>query len=227
VNPGIDVNNNNIQVVNVVFRESPFVPDPRPDREPYSEFNVCTTSLDIFQDVFGADFRTSMIDKSIEVRGEPWGVSCRGLRGGIGITLARQLRPIPSAQFAAGTRVWVPPPVVVPPPRPLPTSAEIEANIARAAASLVADEERRAEGRMRAACVEQGEKALANPGNRVAEAIGKETHACLEAVDGRLAQEAPQQLQKAQACVRQLFKAYPDGPAGDFDGFQKGVGRLL
>ncbi len=208
--------------MNVVFRESPFVPDPRPDREPYSEFNVCTLRPDILRDVFGADFGTSMIGKSIEVQGEPWGAGCRGLRGGIGISLARQVRPAPSAQFAAGTRVWVPPPVVLPPARPVPTSAEIEANIARAAASLVADEERRAEGRMRAACVEQGEKALANPGNRVAEAIGKETHACLEAVDGRLAQEAPQQLQKAQACVRQLFKAYPDGPAGDFDGFQKG-----
>ncbi len=106
---GID----NIQVVNVVFRESPVVPDSlNSNHEPYAEFNVCTTSLDIFQDVFGADFRTSMIGKSIEVRGEPGGAFCRALRGSIGVTLARQVRPVPSAQFAAGTRAWVPPPVV-------------------------------------------------------------------------------------------------------------------
>ena len=111
VSPG----ENNSQVVNVAFGESPFV-TLRPDWEPYSEFNVCTTSLDIFQDVFGANFRTSMIGQSIEVRGEPWSLGCRGLRGSMGITLARQVRPVPSAQFAAGTRFWVPPASALPPP---------------------------------------------------------------------------------------------------------------
>jgi len=218
VNPGI----NNIQVVNVVFRESPFVPDPPPSRGPYSEFNVCTTSPDIFQDLFGADFRTSMIGKSIEVRGLPWGVDCRGLLGGIDITLARQVRPVPSAQFAAGTRFWVPPPVVVfvPPPRPAPTNAEIEASIDTAANSLAWDEEFRTKGQWRNACLQQGEKAYAaNPGNQVA--IGQQTAACMEAVDRRLAQEAPQQAQKAQACVRQLRKAYPNGPSDDPAGHQR------
>ena len=53
----VDANNaNNIQMVDVVMRESPFV-SLRPDRAPYSEFDVCTSRLDILQEMFSA--RTS------------------------------------------------------------------------------------------------------------------------------------------------------------------------
>ena len=214
---GID----NIQVVNVVFRESPVVPDSlNSNHEPYAEFNVCTTSLDIFQDVFGADYRTSMIGKSIEVRGEPEGAFCRALRGSIGVTLARQVRPVPSAQFAAGTRVWVPPPVVVPPPRPAPTNAELEADLASRATAATSEVEFRARARMNAACSERMEKALnANPGNR--DAIVKERSACLGAVNA----EARRESQKAQACALQVIRAdaNPDGSSRDFEGLQRAL----
>ena len=108
-----------VEVNNVFFRESPDI-DRGPNFPPAPEFAVCTTRLDIFQDVFGADFRTSMIGKSIEVQGEPfYGTGACG----IGITLARQVRPVPSAQFAVGTRFWVPPPSAVPSFTPAETAA--------------------------------------------------------------------------------------------------------
>src|SRR5437867_7220948 len=47
----------NVQWVDVAFRESP-VTDVGPNRRPYSEFNVCASNPDIFEDLFGADFRT-------------------------------------------------------------------------------------------------------------------------------------------------------------------------
>jgi hypothetical protein len=59
----------NLTVAEINFRESPFAagrPDP--------EFNVCTDRLDILQEVFGADYRRSMIGKTIEVQGKPEGM---------------------------------------------------------------------------------------------------------------------------------------------------------
>ena len=114
----------NVQWVDVAFRESP-VTDVGPNRRPYSEFNVCTSSQDIFQDVFGADFRTSMIGKTIEVEGESQGAFCRGLRGSIRITLARQVRPVQSARFEPGT---VPKFVPLTPEPPKLTPEQVEAS---------------------------------------------------------------------------------------------------
>ena len=54
----------NITVAQINFRESPAVPHWRPGTRPISEFNVCTERLDILQEKFGADFRTSMIGKT-------------------------------------------------------------------------------------------------------------------------------------------------------------------
>jgi hypothetical protein len=220
VNPGFDVNKNSIQVVNVVFRESPVVPNSRNvDLEPYAEFNVCTLKPDILQEAFGADFRTSMIGKSIKVRGEP-GTFCRGTRGSIEITLGRQVRPIPSAQFAADVRVWVPPPVVVPPERPAPTSAQIEADLVSRATYATSDVAFQAEGRMRAACVRQAEKAYSDRGANQA-AINQATAACMQAakVDAR------EEAQKAQACALQVIRAdaNPDGSSRDFEGLQRAL----
>ena len=113
----------NIQWVDVAFRESP-VTDVGPNRRPYSEFNVCTSSQDIFEDRFGADFRTSMIGKTIEVEGESQGANCRGLRGSIRITLAWQVRPVQSARFEPGT---VPKFVPLTPEPPKLTPEQVEA----------------------------------------------------------------------------------------------------
>ena len=113
----------NIQWVDVAFRESP-VTDVGPNRRPYSEFNVCTSSQDIFEDRFGADFRTSMIGKTIEVEGESQGANCRGLRGSIRITLAWQVRPVQSARLEPGT---VPKFVPLTPEPPKLTPEQVEA----------------------------------------------------------------------------------------------------
>ena len=87
----------NVTVAEINLRESPLAAG-----RPYPEFNVCTTRLDVLQETFGADFRTSMIGKTIEVQGRPIGV-CWGQAGEIEFGLARQVRPVESAQFAAGT----------------------------------------------------------------------------------------------------------------------------
>ena len=66
---------NQIRQVNVFFRESPPVADARPQFA-IPEFGVCTTNPEVFQDVFGKDFLTSMVGKTIEVQGESYGAAC-------------------------------------------------------------------------------------------------------------------------------------------------------
>jgi hypothetical protein len=116
-----------IPVAEINFRESPLAAG-----RPYPEFNVCTEQLDILTEQFGADFRSGMIGKVIEVRGiaNLPGTVCWGQLGEIQLFLARQVRQVPSVQFAVGTRVWAPPPVSAPParpaPPPVPSAAEAE-----------------------------------------------------------------------------------------------------
>ena len=120
--------NATIPVAEINFNESPLAAGRQ-----YPQFNVCTERLDILTEQFGADFRTGMIGKVIEVRGVPnlLGTVCWGQWGEIQIFLARQVRQVQSAQFAAGTRVWVPPPVNVPPARPAPPPAPSAAEAER------------------------------------------------------------------------------------------------
>jgi hypothetical protein len=204
--------NATIPVAEINFRESPPATGPRP----YPDFNVCTTRLDILQEVFGADYRTSMIGKVIEVHGRPRG-DCWAQIGEIEILLARQVRQVPSVQFAAGTRVWVPPPVYVPPPRPAPTAAEVAANdagfvnsAANIAYSLV---ESRARTRLIAACGAEHERAItANPGNRVA--IDNQYAACRGAVNTNARAEAV----RGQQCARDIVGADLEGFKRDQEG---------
>jgi hypothetical protein len=131
--------------------------------------------------------------------------------------LGRQIRPVPSAVFAADARFWVAPPVVVPPPRPAPTSAEIEANNAAVASaagtSAYGQTELRAKDRMSRACVAQHEKALAaNPRN--GDAINKEYFACQGAVNTNARAEGV----RARACAERLLTADPDSFKRDLDG---------
>jgi hypothetical protein len=99
----------------VTFSEAPSVPN-------YTRFKMCTGRLDILRERFGADFRTSMVGKPIEVRGHPGGDCNREL--GMNILLAHHVRPVPSALFAADARVWVPPPAAPPPPPPTPAEVD-------------------------------------------------------------------------------------------------------
>jgi hypothetical protein len=117
-----------VRWVDIAFRESPAI-DTGPNRRPYSEFNVCTSKPDVFETLFGADFRTSMIGKTIEVEGEiAPGNECRGLRASIRVTLARQVRLVPSAQFEPGRVPRFAP--VTPEPRKL-AAEQIEAELVR------------------------------------------------------------------------------------------------
>jgi hypothetical protein len=211
----------NIPVAHINFRESPAVPHWRPDSRPTSEFNVCTERLDILEEKFGADFRTSMIGKTIEAHGEPYGEECYGQRASFQIYLGRQIRPVPSAVFAADARVWVPPAVVVPPPPRLLTIDELAGNIVEAALKSSYQDNHQ---KLDAACRDQTNKAhKANPANF--EAINKEYMACLAAIDGKMAaMPAPQRsAEKAKPCAQQLLKAYPDGDRVDPYGFQNGL----
>jgi hypothetical protein len=140
----------NATVAEINFRESPLAAG-----KPYPEFNVCTTRLDVLQEVFGADFRTSMIGKTIEVHGKPQGL-CWAQAGEIEILLARQVRPVESAQFAAGTRTWAPPAPYVAPPPPPPTREQMAAETAQMV-SLVGQEMKR-----RAQIKERQESAACN-----------------------------------------------------------------
>ena len=160
-----------------------------------------------------------MIGKVIEVRGSAYGAgsNCWGQLGEIQIYLAREIRQVPSVQFAAGTRVWVPPPVFVPPPRPPRTPAELEADKAEsvraAGTSAYGQVQLRAKSRLSDACVAQHEKAIAaSPGNR--EAIDKEYFACQQSVNARARSEA----ERASVCAQELVTADPDSFRRDLDG---------
>ena len=148
----------NIQWVDVAFRESP-VTDVGPNRRPYSEFNVCTSSQDIFEDRFGADFSTSMIGKTVEIEGETQGAVCRGLMSSIRVTLAHQVRPVKSTQFEAGS---VPKFVPLTPEPPKLTPEQVEA--LRVRQEKEADDANKyiqkiqEDSRKQAACAEQSDE---------------------------------------------------------------------
>jgi len=206
----------NLTVAEINFRESPLAAG-----KTYPEFNVCTDRLDILQEVFGADYRRTMIGKTIEVQGKPEGL-CWGQLGEIQIFLARQLRPVQSAQFAAGTRLWIPPARYVAPAPPPPTRAQDDAAV-KAFARVVADERQRREGsRLRLACAEQSDKAYAaNPADR--ETISKEYVAC----KGRAEAELQKLGQRAQDCAIQAMNGDPQRSGRDPDGFYRDVDACM
>ena len=168
-----------IEWVDVAFRESP-VTDVGPNRRPYSEFNVCASGREIFQSVFGPDFLTSMVGKTIEVEGESQGAFCRGLRGSIRITLAHQVRPVKSVQFEAGA----PPKFVPPPAQPVApaTAAEDARNRQAYDAQVQYLQELERKKKHTDACVAQSEQfAKAHAGD--VDLIRKEYNACLQSPD--------------------------------------------
>lgn len=83
--------------VNVYFRESAEQRTNVQGQTFYGAFDVCSSNPDIFKDLFGADFRTNMIGKAVEVEGNFQRAYCNGWRGSIRLSLARQMRVIDSA----------------------------------------------------------------------------------------------------------------------------------
>jgi hypothetical protein len=76
--------------VNVYFRESPEQASTVFETV-YGAFNTCTSDATIFEDMFGPDFRSRMIGQILEVEGEYQRNYCKGWKGSIRVTLARQL----------------------------------------------------------------------------------------------------------------------------------------
>jgi hypothetical protein len=70
--------------VNVYFRESPEA----------TAFNVCTSNPEIFEDIFGPEFRSRMMGQAVEIEGEYQRYYCKGLKGSIRISLAHQVRKV-------------------------------------------------------------------------------------------------------------------------------------
>jgi hypothetical protein len=171
-----------IEWVDVAFRESPTI-DVGPNRRPYSAFNVCTSDRAILQQVFGPDFMTSMIGKTVEIEGETQGAVCRGLMSSIRVTLAHQVRPVKSAQFEAGSVPrFIPPPV-----KPVQDDSARIRREADAANQYFQDLETKKQ--KTDACVQESEQfAKAHPGD--IDAIRKEYYACLNAAIGVAAASA-------------------------------------
>jgi hypothetical protein len=80
--------------VNVYFRESAEQATGAFGTS-YGAFNVCTWGTEIFEEMFGPDFRTRMIGQVLEVEGE-YGQGCMGWKGSISIAMSRQVRKIAS-----------------------------------------------------------------------------------------------------------------------------------
>ena len=83
--------------VNVYFRESSEQASTSYETS-YGAFNVCTSNADIFVDMFGPDFRSRMIGKVLEVEGEYQLNYCKGWKGSIRVTLARQVHVVGAAR---------------------------------------------------------------------------------------------------------------------------------
>lgn len=60
----------------------------------YGAFNTCTSSSDIFEEMFGPNFRTNMIGQVLEIEGEYQRYYCKGWRGSIRVTLAHQVHKV-------------------------------------------------------------------------------------------------------------------------------------
>jgi hypothetical protein len=83
--------------VNVYFGESP--DQASTSRETvYGAFNACASDADIFEDMFGPDFRSRMIGQVLEVQGEYQRNYCKGWKGSIRISLAHQVHPVGAAR---------------------------------------------------------------------------------------------------------------------------------
>ena len=199
-----------IEWVDVAFRESPVI-DVGPNRRPYSAFNVCTSDRAILQQVFGPDFMTSMIGKTVEIEGETQGAVCRGLMSSIRVTLAHQLRPVKSTQFEAGA---VPRFVPPPPPPVKPVTAESKAAAeASAAAEAKYVQDLQTDKQKIDACVKESEQfTKAHPGD--IDLIKKEYYACLNAAIGVAAASARVGTSTAWASApAPVAKAAPSTPA--------------
>jgi hypothetical protein len=83
--------------VDVYFRESSEQASTSYETS-YGAFNVCASDVGIFVDMFGPDFRSRMIGKVLEVQGEFQRNYCKGWKGSIRATLARQVHSVGAAK---------------------------------------------------------------------------------------------------------------------------------
>jgi hypothetical protein len=89
--------------VNVYFRESSEQASSTYETS-YGAFNVCASDATIFEDMFGPDFRSRMIGQVLEVQGEYQRNYCKGWKGSIRVTTARQVQSAGSKNGKDQTR---------------------------------------------------------------------------------------------------------------------------
>ena len=89
--------------MNVYFKE---IPD--------KAFDICTSRPEILQDLFGPDFSSRMIGKTVEVEGEVTKDNCESTAG-IWVTLSQQLHVVGPGQVPTAAPVWVRPSPSAPP----------------------------------------------------------------------------------------------------------------
>lgn len=70
-------------------------------------FGVCTSDQSIFSDVFGQNFPTAMVGKTVELQGEVNRGAC-GTAAGIQVSLTRQFKEVKPGMVAAKGQTWVP-----------------------------------------------------------------------------------------------------------------------
>jgi len=109
-----------VEWLDVSLRESP--DEQGSNGKMYPEFDVCVSDASIFKDVFGPDFRTSLIGREIEVEGRLQRRFCRGIKSSVRVTLAHQIHQSDAARVAetltSGTPGRTAPVPAAPTPRP-------------------------------------------------------------------------------------------------------------
>jgi hypothetical protein len=80
-------------------------------------FGICSTDPGIFSEVFGANYGTAMVGKTVEMEGELNNGTC-GTAAGIKVTLARQLKVVTPGMPMATGQTWTPKPRLVQPSSP-------------------------------------------------------------------------------------------------------------
>jgi hypothetical protein len=129
--------------IHVYFKDSASIPKPPPDLpgdyfvndwlragQPEGAFAICELGADVFPELFGANWSTAMVGKTVEFEGELNRGTC-ATAAGIRISLARQLKIVTPNLTASTGRAWdasMAPPrptggVVTPPPVQPPTPA--------------------------------------------------------------------------------------------------------
>jgi hypothetical protein len=128
--------------VQVFFKEAPTMDQPidglpgdyfiRPYMGTENAFNICADDPTILSDVFGTNYSTSLVGKTIEVEGEVNRGAC-ATAAGIHMLLARQVKTVTPGMAITKGQTWIPSTATVQPLAPPATTAAPPSPVAPAA----------------------------------------------------------------------------------------------